>query len=35
MATFLLTAEVTNRRQLLAVLRDAADHIEATPPDRK
>jgi hypothetical protein len=35
MATFRLTAEVTNRQQLPAILREAADQIEATPPDRK
>jgi hypothetical protein len=34
-ATFRLTADVNDRRQLPAILREAADQIEATPPDRK
>jgi hypothetical protein len=33
--TFRLTVEVHDRGPLPAILRDAADRIEATPPDRK
>ena len=35
MATFRLTVEVHHRRQLPAILREAADRIEASSPDRK
>jgi hypothetical protein len=34
-ATFRLTVELHDRKQLPAILRDVADRIEATPPDRK
>jgi hypothetical protein len=33
--TFRLTVEVHDRSRLAAILRDAADQIAATPPDRK
>lgn len=35
MATFRLTVEVPDRKGLPAILRDAADRIEATPAGRK
>jgi hypothetical protein len=34
-ATFPLTVELHDPKRLPAILRDAADRIEATPPDRK
>jgi hypothetical protein len=35
MGTFRLTVEVTDRRHLPAILREAADQIEATSSDRR
>ena len=35
MATFRLTVELHDRRLLPAILREVADRIDATPPDRK
>jgi hypothetical protein len=35
MGTFRLTIELRDRRRLPAILRDVADRVEATPPDRK
>jgi hypothetical protein len=35
MATFRLTVELRDHKALPAILREAADGIEATPPDRK